>query len=77
MSPLVQTALHELSGTELAILNRESGDSETCDSNRVIPRSRLNIDRLPFGLAILNRFPAIPLCCDSTHRVPPILGVVR
>ena len=29
-----------LSGTESAILNRESGDSESCDSNRAIPRSR-------------------------------------
>ena len=28
-----------LSGTESAILNRESGDSESCDSNRAIPRS--------------------------------------
>ena len=27
-----------LSGTESAILNRESGDSESCDSNRAIPR---------------------------------------
>ena len=26
-----------LSGTESAILNRESGDSESCDSNRAIP----------------------------------------
>ena len=30
------------SGTESAILNRESGDSESCDSNRAIPR-------MPFG----------------------------
>ena len=30
---------HHLSGTESAILNRESGDSESCDSNRAIPRS--------------------------------------
>ena len=28
-----------LSGTESAILNRESSDSESCDSNRAIPRS--------------------------------------
>ena len=28
-----------LSGTESAILNRESGGSEWCDSNRAIPRS--------------------------------------
>ena len=27
-----------LSGTESAILNRESSDSESCDSNRAIPR---------------------------------------
>ena len=27
------------SGTESAILNRESGDSESRDSNRAIPRS--------------------------------------
>ena len=42
-----------LGGTELAILNRESGDS-----NRAIPRSRLNIDRVRVGLAILSRFSA-------------------
>ena len=30
---------NHLSGTESAILNRESGDSESCDSNRAIPRS--------------------------------------
>ena len=29
----------KLSGTELVILNRESGDSESYDSNRAIPRS--------------------------------------
>ena len=29
-----------LGRTESAILNRESGDSESCDSNRAIPRSR-------------------------------------
>ena len=28
-----------LSGTESAILNRESGDSGSCDSKRAIPRS--------------------------------------
>ena len=28
-----------ISGTESAILNRESVDSESCDSNRAIPRS--------------------------------------
>ena len=28
-----------LSGTESAILNRESSDSESCDSNRATPRS--------------------------------------
>ena len=49
----------ELSGTESAILNRESGDSASRDSNRAIPRSRLNIDRSRFGLATF--------CCDSTH----------
>ena len=27
-----------LSGTESAILNRESSDSDSCDSNRAIPR---------------------------------------
>ena len=31
------------------ILNRESGDSQSCDSNCVILSSRLNIDRLRFG----------------------------
>ena len=35
-----------LSGTELAILNRESGDSESCDSSR---GSLLSIDRIRFG----------------------------
>ena len=30
----------DLSGTESAILNRESGDSESCDSNCAIPGSR-------------------------------------
>ena len=29
----------QLSGTESAILNRESSDSESCNSNRAIPRS--------------------------------------
>ena len=33
-----------LGGTESAILNRES-----CDSNRAIPRSQLSIDRMRFG----------------------------
>ena len=28
----------DLSGTDSAILNRESSDSESCDSNRAIPR---------------------------------------
>ena len=31
--------LLDLSGAESAILNRESSDSESCDSNRAIPRS--------------------------------------
>ena len=34
-----------LSGTESAILNRESGDSESCDSNRASLKVALNIDR--------------------------------
>ena len=38
-----------LSGTESAILNRESGDSESCDSNREVPRSALSIVRMRFG----------------------------
>ena len=46
----------DLSGAESAIRDSESGDS-----NRAIPRSRLNIDRLRFGLAILTQFPAILL----------------
>ena len=37
---LQKQLVHSLSGTESAILNRESGDSESCDSNRAIPRSR-------------------------------------
>ena len=32
-----------------------------------IPRSRPNIDRLRFGLAILNRFSRILVYCDSTQ----------
>ena len=61
--------LQALSGTELATPNRESGDSESGDSNRrsSIPRSQSNIDRPRFGLAILSRFSAILLCCGSTH----------
>ena len=35
----VPSFLVSLSGTESAILNRESSDSESCDSNRAIPRS--------------------------------------
>ena len=55
-----------LSGTELAILNRESGDSESCDS-KVAAKVALNIDRLRFGLVIPNRFFAILLCCVSAY----------
>ena len=76
------------SGTVLAILNRESGDSELGDSNREIPRSQPNIDRLRFRWAILNRISAILLYCNSTHFCashcgnsgdswPAILGIVR
>ena len=36
---LVFLLTRDLSGTELAILNRELSDSESCDSNRAIPRS--------------------------------------
>ena len=61
----------QLSGTESAILtlSRESGDSESCDLNRAIPKSRLNTDRLRFGLAILNRFSTSLLYCNSTQFV--------
>ena len=46
----------------------ESGDSESRDSNRAIPRLRLNIDMYgSLPVAILNRFSAILLYCDSTH----------
>ena len=39
-TPLPRDTLSpDLSGTESAILNRESSDSESCDSNRAIPRS--------------------------------------
>ena len=48
---------HNLSGTESAILNRESSDSNSCDSNRAIPRSLQALIRM----AILNRFSAILL----------------
>ena len=50
---------HVHSGTESAILNYESGDSESDDSNRAFPRSQLNIDKLRFRLAILSPFSAI------------------
>ena len=33
----LETLSTRLSGTESAILNRESGDSESCDWNRAIP----------------------------------------
>ena len=35
---LLSVRSSELSGTESAILNRELGDSESCDSNRAIAR---------------------------------------
>ena len=59
-----------LAGTESAILNREWGDS-----NRAIPRSRPNIDRLQFGLATLNRLSAILHDCDSTHVFASCCGI--
>ena len=77
---LIMTMTQTLSGTESAILNRESGDSESCDSNHAMPRSWLNIDRVQVGLAIQNRFSAILLYCNSTHLYasgnfwPAILG---
>ena len=58
----------DLRGIESAILNRESGDSESGGSNHAIPRSRLNIDRLRFRLAILSQSSAILLYCDSLAR---------
>ena len=51
----LQLALR-VSGAKSPVFNRESCDSESCNLNRMIPRLRLNIDRLRFGLAILNRF---------------------
>ena len=42
-------------------MNRESGDSEPSESNCAISRSRLKIDRLRIGLAILNQIFAILL----------------
>ena len=41
ISPQISRKLlyRALSGTESVILNRVSGDSESCDSNRAIPRS--------------------------------------
>ena len=36
---VVTIYIYILSGTESAILNRESDDSDSCDSNRAIPRS--------------------------------------
>ena len=59
-----------LSGTESAILTRESGDSDSCDLNCAIGCSYVasKIDGLRFGLAILNRFSAtLAAYCDSTR----------
>ena len=39
LPPHISQVSSHLSGTESAILNRESGDSESCDPNRAIPRS--------------------------------------
>ena len=39
---------------------------ESCDS-KVAAIVALNIDTFRLGLAILRRFSAILLCCDSTH----------
>ena len=69
-----ESLTHLLGDTESAILNRESGDSKSGDSSCAIPRSRVNTDRLRFGLAILNRFSAISLHCDSTHFCTSRLG---
>ena len=58
---------HSLSGTESAILNRESGDSELYDLNcqvQVRGESCLNIDRLQFLVGdshLINRFSPILL----------------
>ena len=61
----------ELGGTESAILSRDSGESESCDSESfesyMIRRVWLNIDRLQGRLAILNRFSAMLLHCNSIH----------
>ena len=43
----------ELSGTELAILNRELGNSEWCDLNRAIPKENGTNQSFPENLAIL------------------------
>ena len=51
----------------LVALNRAIQNREWDDSNCEIPRSRLNIDRLRFGLAILNRFSAIALGVVLPH----------
>ena len=63
--PAASKHYQHLSGTESAILSRESGDAESGNSNRTIPMPPLNVDRLRFGLAILNRFSAILLRFDS------------
>ena len=78
----------KLSGTESAILNRESSDSESCDSNRAISKVALSIDKDAIQIAILNRVSAILRYCDSIRffasrcRIsgdsrPAILGIVR
>ena len=80
-----------LSGTESAILNRESSDSESCGSNRAIPRSRRNIlmgcDSDGDSKSTFRDYTL--LYCDSTHVFaashcgisgdsrPAVLGIVR
>ena len=64
--------VQSLSGTESAILNRESSDSESGDSNRAIP----SIDRMRFWMAILNRFSMIlPSGAPGLHALLNYFGI--
>ena len=67
----------ELSGTDSAILNQESGDSESCDSK--VGDSLLNIDRPRFGVATLCQVSThfcASRCGNSGDSRPANLGIV-
>ena len=66
-----------VSGTESAILNQESGDSESCDSNRAVHvGSQLHMvkrGKLYFGLAFLSRFSVVLLKFVATRLTRMLL----